>query len=413
MTIIIVSLSIQKSVDQASEYTKKQVTTEFSIQHTPDKNEIDNATDYLNQKTIAEIKSTPGVTKTSTMIQTYVASTLKEDKNANEIEEPTALSPTNSLYSLDDLKDTEEFSDGRYQLIEGTYPNQSKANNAILVSDAYAKSNNLKVGDTISAVAGDSLTKPIKFTISGLFEIKEPVSSSENSVSPITNPKNNYYTTAKTVEKIMMLDTPNKLAAYEKVTVTVDKVDNLRKVISAIKNNKHITSTNFNFDADFEQYDNLTSSIDDVAKIATIILWITGITGTIILFLIIIISLYERKFEIGVLLSLGESKLNIGLQILIELFIVFICAFTIAVGTASLSANKVSDSLLSDKVTETTSSKKADLNMTAQKPDSSYITPDILGISFGLGTAIVLLSTTLSLIIILRKDPKSIMLNQE
>lgn len=48
------------------------------------------------------------------------------------------------------------------------------------------------------------------------------------------------------------------------------------------------------------------------------------IAGSIILLLIIMLSIRERQYEIGVLLALGEAKIGIIAQFITELALIFV-----------------------------------------------------------------------------------------
>lgn len=410
LTMIMISLSIQKTIEASSKNAKDQMKAEMQIRTNPNHSmtsiEKQDTTTYLNKQTIEAIKRTKGVTNIQATLQTFV-------KTNNDLNDFSDDMPTNSLYSLDNLVDDSEFSSGKNKLVAGVMPYDSTEKQPILASETYIEENNLHIGDAIQAFGGMSLTKKTTYTISGIFRVRGTEDSEQNIGNPIGNSENNFYTTSDIAEKTMMLDTPKQLASYESAKVTMDKVDNIRDIIATIQKNKHIDKDSFSFKADFEQYDKMTESINNVAKIATIILWIAGVTGTIVLFLVIIMSLRERKFEIGVLLSLGEAKGNVSFQIFTEIFLIFICSFVLAIGVSSVSANTVGQALLTEEVTAPQVKNIEKKPETAKSVQVSPVDSRILGQTFALGLGIMTLSTVPALFFILRKDPKVMMLNQE
>jgi putative ABC transport system permease protein len=71
--------------------------------------------------------------------------------------------------------------------------------------------------------------------------------------------------------------------------------------------------------------------------------------GVIILSLIVILSIRERKFEIGVLMSLGENKLKIIGQFFAELLIIMIVGVALSAVTGNFIGNSVGNQLLTQQ----------------------------------------------------------------
>ncbi|RRC90844.1 FtsX-like permease family protein, partial [Erysipelotrichaceae bacterium OH741_COT-311] len=80
------------------------------------------------------------------------------------------------------------------------------------------------------------------------------------------------------------------------------------------------------------------------------------------------LTLKTREFEIGVLLSMGVSKLKIVLQFFLELAIVAVVGFTLAVISGSLMAKKVGQTVLNYQVSQ------SDVNVTGNDQDIFFFT---------------------------------------
>jgi len=65
----------------------------------------------------------------------------------------------------------------------------------------------------------------------------------------------------------------------------------------------------------------------------------------VILCLILILTMRGRFYELGVFLSLGQSKIKIILQQLIEIGMIFSIAFVLSLGTSKMVSNVVSSML--------------------------------------------------------------------
>ena len=73
--------------------------------------------------------------------------------------------------------------------------------------------------------------------------------------------------------------------------------------------------------------------------------WIVVIAGSAILCLILALTIRNRYYEIGVLLSLGQSKVKIILQQLLEIGLIAAVAFVISLGTGQLTSHYMGNML--------------------------------------------------------------------
>ena len=142
------------------------------------------------------------------------------------------------------------------------------------------------------------------------------------------------------------------------------------------------------------------------------------------------LTLKTREFEIGVLLSLGASKLKIMAQFFVELAIVALLGFTLSVGTGSLISKQVGTALLENQIQEADINEEEDyfgddwINVW----DSNYVTkvsledftaeydatisPVVIAEIYVVGLAIVALSIVIPSVMIMRFNPKKILMNQ-
>lgn len=97
--------------------------------------------------------------------------------------------------------------------------------------------------------------------------------------------------------------------------------------------------------------------LNNISKISKNIVILVAIAGAVILTLIVILSVRERRYEIGVLMSLGESRIKIIGQFFAELFIVTLISIAIASAAGNVVGNTLGNQLLSSSssTTQTTS----------------------------------------------------------
>ena len=107
---------------------------------------------------------------------------------------------------------------------------------------------------------------------------------------------------------------------------------------------------NYSVETNEEEATSGLTSIQNVRSFATTFLIITLIIGGIILFIINMINIRERKYEIGVLRTIGISKVKLTMQFVLELLIVGFVALLIGAGIGATMSKSVSNSLLSSEI---------------------------------------------------------------
>ncbi len=90
--------------------------------------------------------------------------------------------------------------------------------------------------------------------------------------------------------------------------------------------------------------------IENVASFSKNVVYLVSIAGAVILGLIVMMSIRERKYEMGVLMAIGEKRWKLIGQFLTEILIVAVIAIGIASVTGSLVANQLGNQLLSQQV---------------------------------------------------------------
>ena len=75
-------------------------------------------------------------------------------------------------------------------------------------------------------------------------------------------------------------------------------------------------------------YKAVADSLKSLAGISNLMVIVSVILGTITLSFLILMNLRDRMFEIGILLSVGETKMRIMLQMLMESFCPVLLAIT-------------------------------------------------------------------------------------
>lgn len=112
---------------------------------------------------------------------------------------------------------------------------------------------------------------------------------------------------------------------------------------------KKLDTDTMTLSANDQAYQQMLTPLNNVASFATNIVILVAVAGVIILSLIVILSIRERRFEIGVLMSLGENKAKIIGQFFIELFVIMLVSISLAGMTGNVIGNVIGNQLLSQQ----------------------------------------------------------------
>lgn len=224
-----------------------------------------------------------------------------------------------------------------YKITSGTgITSSDEGSNNVVIESTLASQNNLKVGSTF--VLTDSNSKTYTMKVVGIFTTTS--SSNEQSISYM----NTMYTALSVPNAIKATTGQISSASYS----MSNPADSTKFVKSA---NKLVNNSSFEVSADTAAYDNVKTSLSNVAGFAKNIVILVAIAGAIILALIVMLMVRERRFEIGVLMSLGETKIKIIGQFFTELFMVMIVSIVFATSVGGLVGNVVGQQLLKQEAT--------------------------------------------------------------
>lgn len=237
------------------------------------------------------------------------------------------------------------FSDGTATLEDGEALTADDAGtNNVLIEETLAESNDLSVGDTFKLTDSDGENE-VTVTVKGIYSTTESASGIAAQVSML-NPVNtiySYYTLANTLSgntdedtvdsAIYTLSEPSKVTAFTKAA------------------EKLIDTDTYDLTTDDQLYQSMITPLENVSSFAKNIVILVAVAGIIILTLIVMLMIRERRYEIGVLLSMGESRAKMIFQFFTEMFVTMLIALVIATFTGNIVGNVVGNQILSQETT--------------------------------------------------------------
>lgn len=306
-----------------------------------------------------------------------------------------------NLVAIESTSNTKKnilFNSGVFSLKEGRHINKDDVDK-ILVHSEFAKKNNLKLKDKVSLqlinmTKNKTTVKEHKFEIVGIFTGKkqEKYTGLSSDFS-----ENMMFTDYKSSQKALntQKDIVNKLTIFasspKEMKTTITKIKKIQ-----VDWSKYRISKNNN------AYREVLDALNGVKHIIKIMTYSIMIGGSVILSLILILWLRERIYEIGILLSIGISKLEIIAQFILELLLVSLPSILMSLIFGNLILRQIASGFISSDDTVSITSKF--LN------DGYNINNLIIFIeSYIILILIIIISVVITSGIILMKKPKKIL----
>lgn len=372
-----------------------------------------------NIKYVKDIKYTFSVDGEESSFKLYSNSTEEDGENKNF---PKRDNMNNSLQieAINTFKLQDDYVNKTIELTEGEAFDEDD-NDTVIISYELANSNNLSINDKIKVK--DSSGNEHELTIIGIYQ---------NTDSRRFNNYNKIYINTSTGEKFLSEDDYNN--GNYKVSSAIfylDNPENSDKFISKAK--KLITDLDDRYlklDIDKESYEQMVSSLEGVSKFSNTILIVVVLASIVVISLMVINSLKDRNYEIGVLLSLGEKKKKIVGQFIIELILIATIAFVLSIGSSSLISQKLADTVLEsqnkveNKMNDSRQGGRGNdfspFNMNKGKSNVKVIdeidvnvNKEDIGLLFIVGYGIIFISMIVPSIKIINSDPKDILSRRE
>lgn len=372
-----------------------------------------------NIKYVKDIKYTFSVDGEESSFKLYSNST-EEDGENKDFSKRDNMNNSLQIEAINTFKLQDDYVNKIIEFTEGEAFDEDD-NDTVIISYELANSNNLSINDKIKVK--DSSGNEHELTIIGIYQ---------NTDSRGFNNYNKIYINTSTGEKFLSEDDYNN--GNYKVSSAIfylDNPENSDKFISKAK--KLITDLDDRYlklDIDKESYEQMVSSLEGVSKFSNTILIVVVLASIVVISLMVINSLKDRIYEIGVLLSLGEKKKKIVGQFIIELILISTIAFVLSIGSSSLISQKLADTVLEsqDKVENKMNDSRqggrgndfSPFNVNKGKSNVKVIdeidvnvNKEDIGLLFIVGYGIIFISMIVPSIKIINSDPKDILSRRE
>ena len=264
-------------------------------------------------------------------------------------------------YSSDSAMTT--FVKGTSTITQGAIFNEGTSDKVCVISDELALYNSLSVGGVFTLVNPNNTAETVELTIVGIYNNSQSTVTTGNTLGGFTaasDPANEIYMSYNALKAITTSSIANATAATstsastgltEQVTGTYSfaDVENYNS-FDAQARTLGLADTYAISSSDVTSYEQSLQPLENLSKFATYFLIVVLLIGGVILIVLNIFNIRERKYEIGVLTAIGMKKRKVSLQFITELFVVTFTCIIIGAGIGAAVSVPITNSLLKSQV---------------------------------------------------------------
>ena len=380
---------LNTTVGTISKNLYKDVNFGFTIES------IDKSNKEIEKDTLKRIEELKGITTKNYIFSKPVTvegkKVVQENQNITLNDEIKNNSNLVMLNGITASKSNIDFKSEVLKLEKGRHIEENDKNK-IMIHEKFAELNNVNLGDRIKL---SQEGKSLEFEIVGIYSGEKTNTFNGLSSDFI---ENTVYSDYKSSQELSNLIANNKVTSVEYGVEAPTKLDDVIKAVENLgMNNLMVSKSNKN-------YELITSSVESITKITNMIRIGSVVVGVVILSLILMFWVRERTYEIGILLSLGTSKINLVLQFIVEVLLVTIFGLITALGIEMITIKYLASnvgSIFSEDLPKTI----ADELMKVSVNGIDIVNLVIVMI------AIVIISVVVALLPILKMKPKKILTN--
>ena len=249
-----------------------------------------------------------------------------------------------------------------------------------VISEELAIYNGLSVGDTITVTNPALETETYTLTISGIYTSAENNDFSMSMFGTSQDPANQIYMSANALQRIL------DLSEAGSETVTDDNGrEQESKITGALSATYSFADTDAYYafenevrelglddaytvsSSDLTAFENSLTPLKTLGTMAGWFFLVILVIGGIILVVLNIFSVRERKYEVGVLTAMGMKKWKVAAQFMCEILVVTMLAVIIGAGIGAVSSVPVTNALLAGQI-ESRTSQQNQMNQNFGRP---------------------------------------------
>lgn len=240
-----------------------------------------------------------------------------------------------------------EFANSTSKLVQGRHLGEEDKNKkTMMIEKRLAEENSIKLGDKLKLDSAQGKSTE-EFEVVGIYETKASPGQVMGDL-PFLSPYNKIYTSYNQAALLKQAE-GQEASTIDSAVYYIDDPMNIEKFKEDAWE-VGIDKEKYSLDANDDSYKKMIGPIENVASYANKLMIIVASAGAVILALILMLSIKERNYEIGVLVSMGEKKEKIVGQFIAEMFIITAVALSISMFTGNAIAGRISSEMVKKEV---------------------------------------------------------------
>ena len=346
-------------------------------------------------KKVADNESLEKHYQTIAKLENYSVVTGEEKIQRDDIDEE--MKNVVSLNSSSQVNREKLFSSGVFSLLKGKMIESTDVHK-IMIHEELASKNHLNLGDTITLDVIQQETgekKKVNYEIVGIFSEKK-----QETYTGLTSDysENTVFTDYESIRQAFSSGSEEVVTGLNIFASSSEELQKMKQAIEALPFNWE----EFVIEDQKQDFDDILESI---TGLQSMVQWMTVgilIAGAVVLSLMLMLSVRERIYEIGILLSIGIHKAWIIGKFFVELFLLTIPAIFVSLALGPMMVQQLMNGFIS------MDSEQSPLgNFISKGAQQGVIT--VFSQSYALLAMVIVFSLAVTLGIFLMKKPKEIL----
>lgn len=312
----------------------------------------------------------------------------------------------------------ENFTTGTASITQGELFDETADSAECIISEELATYNGIAPGSTIVLTNPDDETETFTLTVTGTY------TDSQTSTTSYVDPANHIYMNANGLKTMTSASSVKVQDAGTYVFSSIEDYNSFEPQARDLGLNDSYTVSS----SDVSSYEQSLAPLNNLSTMAGYFLVVVISIGALVLVVLNIFSVRERKYEVGVLTAIGMKKSKVALQFIAEILIVAVIAVGAGGAIGAASSVPVTNSLLASQVEEQQETAAENMNsmaggrgnklMTATPAEyissvSSAVNVTVLVQLMGIFLMLTVVSSAASTVFIMRYEPLKILSNRD
>lgn len=258
-----------------------------------------------------------------------------------------------------------QFTSGVATITEGVMFDEGTEKMNCVISHELATYNDIAVGDKIIFTNPNNEDETYELTVVGVYTNSEANNSSFSMMgATAADPANEIYMSAAALNKLTELSEESAVVQTDDrtgmefssaITATVNATYVLGDVDAYYTFEEEVRDLGLSDEytvnsTDLNRYESSLLPLETLSTMAGWFLLVVLLIGAVVLVVLNIFNIRERKYEIGVLTAMGMKKFKVALQFLTEIFAITIVAVIIGAVVGGVISVPVSNALLENQI---------------------------------------------------------------